>query len=329
MIKISKYGKSYGILYGILDGLLVMLVISIIPIAIAEGAKASADAQAITTNKLKFRKFGEAINDFFFKVKLTFAFDNDARLELLKNRNEELKERQQLWIGTKANALAQFNAANLSQEDKKSLLEEIQEEHTSIIQAHLQLTSEIREIQAQARAKGEAVLEQEANAASELMLDSKLGLGLDIAEAGGNGMLGIIRKLELNGKAGEEAGTAITSQDALEIARSEFGIVGSAREESKNGVKFFVVSGQENRSNPKFELERNIDVWIEASTGAIASVDLEAHVENKGAEAGNAKSGLKPTGETKAKANALADISIGRDMKTEEEAESELKIEIG
>ncbi len=313
----------------ILANVILVFLILMLPFAAAQEAGTEASAYAVAAYKLKFRKFGEAIGDFFFKIKMVFASEDKTKIELLRERNDELKARQELWLETKAQALAQFNTTNMSQEEKKAILEEIQREHRAIIQNHLEITSQIRSIQAET--KGNIAIEQKTNAIAETIVKSKLGLGLDIAsDTKAGNMLGLIKKFEAK-KTSAYGNSDINAQGAIEIAKTQMGIKATEiREESKDGTMFFVVSGIESHSDANIALERNVEVWIEASTGTIASVDVEAHIERrndvKTEDTAIIEIGKSKEGKADATVKTSDGINIGSDQYAEGDGEAGGKI---
>ena len=127
-------------------------LVFLMPIAFAE-ASAQAQARSISVLDLRLKQIGEAFSDFAFKIKAALTFDNDTKLELLKERNAELKARQQSWVETKQEAMASFNG-NMTAKQKQSLLIVLQAEHEAIIEDRLELTEDMREVQAEAKAEG-------------------------------------------------------------------------------------------------------------------------------------------------------------------------------
>src|SRR3989338_2688005 len=123
---------------------LLAAVVLMMPLSFAQSASAQgeANAQAVSAFGLKLGQIGEAFGDFVFHVKSALTLDEKAKVELLKERNAEMKMRQQAWLETKARALAAFESGNLSAGERRDILASIQAEHEAIIKEHLRGTGE-------------------------------------------------------------------------------------------------------------------------------------------------------------------------------------------
>ncbi|MBI4175717.1 MAG: hypothetical protein HY518_00795, partial [Candidatus Aenigmarchaeota archaeon] len=140
-------------------------------------AQVSGSAGAISVFDLRLKQIGQAFGDFVFNVRAVLTFDEDAKLDLLEERNAQLQARQQTWVDVKAEAMTQFESGNLTVEEKKEIKETIQAEHEAIIREHLRLTAELKELQLNARARGNADLDERANVAANAAGRSGLSLG--------------------------------------------------------------------------------------------------------------------------------------------------------
>ena len=105
---------------GILIGIVLLMNIAAAQEATAS-SEASAEANAISSVDLRLRQIGGAFGDFFFNVRSAFTFDNSAKLELLKERNAELKERQQSWVKLNQEAMSGIESSNLTASQKQKI----------------------------------------------------------------------------------------------------------------------------------------------------------------------------------------------------------------
>ena len=146
--------------------ILLIGLVFLMSIALAE-TSANAQARSVSALDLRVKQIGEAFGDFAFKVKAALTFDNDAKLELLKERNVDLKARQQAWVETKQEAMADIRSSNMTARQKQSIIAIFQAEHEAIVEDRLELTEEIREVQLEAKAENDAELEAEAEAETD------------------------------------------------------------------------------------------------------------------------------------------------------------------
>lgn len=295
--------------------LLIACLVFLLPFAVAEEVEASAEvsAQAVSTNSLRLKRFVEGFNDIVFKVRAVMTFSQESKLELLKERNEELKTRQRAWLEAKESVLAQFESGELSAEEKQKLLGEVQAAHRAIIKDHIEATSAVRALQLKAKAKGKAELEEEAEATAEIAESSELALGLNVPVKGHKGVLGLVLKSE-EASSDSSVEAEITPSTASAVVRKELGLEATdVRTEIIDGTTFYVVSGTRNIQTAGVSLEKNFEAWVEAGTGLITSVRLDATV--------NAKS------EAKVRAEEESDSEVETEEETEIESDEEAEVE--
>ncbi|MBI2140180.1 hypothetical protein HYU14_04595 [Candidatus Woesearchaeota archaeon] len=261
------------------DIVFAVIAISLLPIGLAQesDAQASMEADTVTVTSLRFTQFGEFAGDVVFAVKSAFTFDDGATLDLLQERNEELKERQQEWVAVKQKAMIQFKGGNISEESKGDILAIIQEEHEDLIKDHVEVTHDINTIRAEAQAKGEVHLVQKAESAVKHKDTIGLGLGLDIGDTISFIILG-----SSGGDGDNDSGKAeaITSGEAQNIAEEEFGFeTDKVVEASAGGREIFIVTGAESETTGRATLESEFEVWVDKSTGLITKVTINAQAE--------------------------------------------------
>lgn len=294
--------------------LLIACLVFLLPFAVAEEAEASAEVstQAVSTNSLRLKRFVEGFNDIVFKVRAVMTFSQESKLELLKERNEDLKTRQRAWLEAKESVLAQFESGELSAEEKQKLLGEVQAAHRAIIKDHIEATSAVRALQLKAKAKGKAELEEEAEAAAEIAESSELSLGLNVPVKGHKGVLGLVLKSEET-SSDSSVEAEITPSTASAVVKKELGLEATdVRTEIVDGTTFYVVSGTRSIQTAGVSLEKNFEAWVEAGTGLITSVRLDATV--------NAKSEAKVRAEEESGDEIEEEAS---EVETEEETEVE------
>lgn len=248
-------------------GLLMALVLTM-PFAVAdEGtADAKADAQAVSTLDLRLKQAGQGFSDFVFHVRAFLTFDEKAKVEMLKERNAELRARQDAWLETKASLLG--NSRNLTAEEKQEIMAAIQAEHEAIIENHLKATEKIREIQLKAKARGDAELESSAEAAAES--DARLFAGLNGADS----------MLKLKLRARGEGKANVTAEQAQQMVEKRFGFEETTvTTVTEDGRTVFVVTGNETVAEGRFVMTKQITVKIDAETGTVISADFTAHFE--------------------------------------------------
>lgn len=258
---------------GILIGLVFLM-----PVAIAE-TSAQVQAKSVSVVYLRFKQIGEAFSDFAFKIKTALTFDNNAKLDLLKERNTELKARQQSWVETKQEAMVSFKG-NMTAKQKQSIIAILQAEHEAIIEDHLETTEEIREIQLEAKAEGDAELETEAEATAEAIEKDETFLGIFIN-------MDLDSEVRSRSTAESRAVAKIrveSESDAKAVVKKKLGFeAAEVRTVAEGDTTFFVVSGTETEVESDFTMTKEFEVWVEADTGMITSVDMNTHIESSGA----------------------------------------------
>lgn len=248
------------------------LLVLAVPFAAAEQASAEMQSESkVSVTGLKLKRLGEAFDDFTFKVKKWLTFDHKAKVELIKERNEDMKERQKAWLETKSRALAQFRSSNLSDEEKKQILDVIHSEHQAIIKSHLDATAEIRRIQLEAKARNDASLESEAESEAESAEKSGLSIGLG--------------KVIVLGTKGN-----LTEAEAEAMVERQLGIESSGVETKVEGNStFYVFTGEKTEQAGLYTMEKSYIVWVDASSGIVSRVDLSAHLEAEAEELAEAE----------------------------------------
>jgi|GEM_PF-5630832 len=249
-----------------IPALLAALVMSV-PFAAAETG-ARLHAEAISSWDLKFKQFGQGFADFGFGIRHFLTFDEQAKLELLRERNTDLKARQAEWIELKEAAFAKVEANNTAEGEKRAIIKSLQAEHEAIIKEHLKVTAEIREIQLNARARGHAQLAVNAEERADECENSGLSEGLRLSV----GQL----KLLVN----EDVETGLTEDQVRARIQAEFGISGAeVSTVTRDETTFYVVAGTQAKFAGDQTLTRNLEIWIDAETGAVASVDIVTHLD--------------------------------------------------
>ncbi len=208
---------------------------------------AFAQSNAISVSSLRFKMMGEAFGDFAFNVRSLFAFDAQAKVQLIHERNAEMRSRQQAWLQLKANM-----SANMTQDERKQFIGMLQDEHRAIIKDHLEMTSRIKSLQIDARSRHDEKIEKEINESE----DDELATGLN--------MTGV-------------NGTAVTQVQAAAFVKGAFGIEPSnVTTTTENGVTYYVINGQKTERQGSYDVEKSFDVKIEADNGALVSANLDA-----------------------------------------------------
>lgn len=288
-----------------LVALLVAVMVFVVPAITAEqaagqvtsSAQASADASAGTDTvakvgkDLRLRMIGEAFGDFVFNVKSVLTFEKKAKLELLKERNAKLRERQKAWLDVKAEVLGNFSS-NMTAEEKKEAVKAFQAEHRAIIKEHLKATAQIRKLQLKARAEGNAEFESEAEEAADEMEESEVAHGLNLT-----GELNSLIRLEAKG----EGNDGLTEDEAKRLVEKDMRFkAANVSTEVRGNTTYYVVQGSSVESAGAYELEKSYEVWVEAETGVIVSVDMVTRIVAKpgenGASSGSSHSSASTTG---------------------------------
>ncbi len=247
-------------------GMLVALLMSA-PLAMGQQVSTNTDMQTVSTVGLGFRQIGEAFGDFVFRIRSALTFDSDAKLDLLKARNDEMKERQRVWLDIKNNLTEQISSDNMTVEEKKQVIKYLRSEHEAIIREHLMLTADMRNVQLKAKADKHDEIERSARIEAEDAERSNLSSGLNISG-----------EVELNiGVNGN-----LTAEQAKALARERLGFHATdVRTETRSGATFYVVSGSENSTAGNYTLKKGFEMWVRTNTGTIESLDLNARLDSR------------------------------------------------
>lgn len=221
-------------------------------------------APKISAWDMRFKQLGQAFGDFAYHVRAFLTFDEKAKVGLLKERNAEMKARQQAWLEIKAEAHERFSAENLTAEEKREITDALRAEHEAIIKEHLRLTAEIREIQLKAKDRGNSELEAAAEAEAPEIEESGLAVGL-------------------HHKSHAESGTSVTAEEAQALVEKRLGLEAvDVKAEVRNGAVVYVVTGRESKEASAYALERSAEVQVEPETGALVAVNLDTRIERRG-----------------------------------------------
>jgi len=222
--------------------------------------------EEVTSTNLGFRQLGEALNDFMFNLQSAFTFREESKLELLQDRVEELRVRQQEWVELKQQALIKFGSEDSDAEEKQDVLDRLKEKHNDIIKDYVEVIYDLNTIKVEAKEDGEVDIEQRANNFASGIEDSDLSLGLntnsetDLAE-------------EIDDESTSE--TSVSAQEAIEIAEDEFDFdATSVTEREMNGRLVYLVEGTRSDTFGTTELDGVYQVLIDADTGIISSVNI-------------------------------------------------------
>ncbi|MBI2085623.1 MAG: hypothetical protein HYT71_03880 [Candidatus Aenigmarchaeota archaeon] len=249
-----------------ISGMLMALVLSA-PLTVGQQVSTNTDIQTVSTVGLGFRQIGEAFGDFVFRIRAALTFDGDAKLDLLKARNDEMKTRQRVWLEIKNNLTEQLKSDNMTAEEKRQVIKYLIAEHEAIIREHLRLTADMWNVQLKARADKHNEIERSARIEAEYAERSSLSSGLNISG-----------EVELNiGVNGD-----LTAGQAKALAQERLGFHATdIRTETRNGATFYVVSGSENSTAGNYTLKKGFEMWVRTNTGTIESLDLNARLDSR------------------------------------------------
>lgn len=261
------------------------------------------ETQVITEGELQRTRMQEEVGDFFFSVKHFFTVDDKKELQLIQERNEELKARQQEWVEIKQEVFAQIENDNIAETEREAIIEEVQAAHEDIVVEHVELIEKADEIKGEATAEGNVEVAMAAESTVEVLQESQIQEGV-ITDADATAMI------EINISVSDDENTSVvdnTTQDMLTpfeaqtLAENEFGFeADSVMTETKDSVEYYVVTGREEETIDGVYTVKEYTVWIDAYSGYItdvsysteaesdegdASVVIEEHVEGSSAEA--------------------------------------------
>ncbi|MBI2545063.1 MAG: hypothetical protein HYW22_00470 [Candidatus Aenigmarchaeota archaeon] len=243
-------------------------LVLLMPVAMAQ--QATTNATSVSSTDLQFKRFGESFQDFVFNVRHILTFSNDAKLELLKERNDEMKSRQQAWLDIKAQALQEFRSGNLTAEEKQAIVSELQGEHKAIIKNHLEMTSETKDIELKAKAHSNTELETKSHEEADIEEQSQLSSGLNLTDSD------FFLAIHSNGN------TTLTADEAASIVQRDFGFNASqVKTETRGNTTYYVVTGNSTESSGAYSLTKNFEVWVESDTGVVAAVNLGTNIASK------------------------------------------------
>ena len=225
----------------------------------------------------------------------------------MKDRNAELKARQQSWVEAKQEALAGIKTGNMTAAQKQRIMGVLKSEHESIIRNHAEATAEIRDIELQAKAKGDSKLEEKSKTAAEESEKDDTSLGIFISlGAGTKGKsetsLEDESETELNSET--EANVKVTSEeDAKAVVKKKLGFEASqVKTFTKGSTTFYVVTGKEEDTMGSFTMTKNFEAVVEGDNGLITSVDMSSHIESQTEASANSKESAEASGSGSAEA---------------------------
>ncbi len=215
---------------------------------------------AQSEQNLQFKKIGQALENFIYKVRLAITVSDDGKLELIRARNEQLRERQQEWIQIKADAEI---SEKITAEEKQAVLAEIQEAHEAIINSHVAATEDAQKIAARASENGDMAVALKAKVVADAVARSEVGFGLEFPHRGNAN------------KTTEERTEPLTGAEAAAIAKKELGIpADQIITTTINDRTYYIVSGHEADINGTARVNKSYEVKIDALTGGITGADI-------------------------------------------------------
>ncbi len=114
-------------------------------------ASSGASAGTATMTDVHMTSFSNFMSDVGYHIRSAFTFGAQARLNLIAQRNEQLRERQEQWISLHDRIVANDN---LTAAQKQQALVVIQDHNSGIIQAHNDLVANVQQISQDANASG-------------------------------------------------------------------------------------------------------------------------------------------------------------------------------
>ena len=269
--------------------LVLAAIVLSMPLGFADtGIAAQSDAHSeamVSAMELRFKQVGQAFGDFAFGVKSFLTFDESAKIELIKERNAEMRERQEAWLSMKEEAFD----GELTLEERQEVEAMIQAEHEAIIKEHLRLTSELRDLQLKAKARGLASVESSAESA----IESGSGLSLGLVSLDVNG--------DVNGK------TRTRALFIEKTANANVHVSGNVALDSNTRAAI-------NQLVANFSAGQDVKIEVEAEKEAGANATVESEVsglaENQQALVAALEAKAKALVEASARADARVDIEI-------------------
>ena len=276
------------------------------------GAQNDAHSEAkVSAMELRFRQVGQAFGDFAFGVKSFLTFDESAKIELIKERNAEMRERQEAWLNMKEEAFD----GELTLEERQEIEAMVQAEHEAIIKEHLRLTSELRDVQLKAKARGLASVESDAESA----IESGSGLSLGLVSLDVNG--------DVNGK------TRTRALFVEKTTNANVHVSGNVALDNETRAAI-------NQLVANLSADQNVKIEVEAEKKTRANATVESEVngltENQQALVAALEAKAKALVEASTRADARLDIEIrhkaaaenGIDTATEAQAVVEKRLHV-
>ncbi len=304
------------------------------PFATAQNAQGNAEAGAVSAMDLRVKELKEDISDFVFNIKSALTFSEEGKVELLKERNQQLKSRQESWLELKSRVQEQFKSGNVSAEEKQGLASKFQSKHKELIEEHLEITSKLGDIRANAQAKNNTELKGKAKAAARAAQQSKISAGLGTPGSAEFG-LSVAAQARAKGKSSEEDSESNNSlriqseADARARAEQQFGLElqnATVETETRNGKTVYVVTGTKIKETGKVKVKKDFTVEFSGDMGAVLSADLNTSVvtpEMRTAANADVEVGLADEAGNESEENRREDAEAGESASSEGEAENE------
>ncbi|MBI4895037.1 MAG: hypothetical protein HY831_00955 [Candidatus Aenigmarchaeota archaeon] len=257
----------------LITALVLGIVVLSMPFAFAQqiGTQSTtkASVETLSSLDLKFKQIGQGFGDFVYNTRSALTFDESAKLDLLKERNLEMKERQQAWLDVKSEALSELNTKSV--EEKENIISSIQSEHEAIVKEHTRLTSEIKNIELDAKANGDTALEEKAKTTVRVIENSGISAGLNVPVRGHTGLSLLTSDTE-EGK--------LTADEAAELVKEKLGFkVNNVETVTESGSTFFVVTASDVEAKGGYTLTKMAKVKIDSNTGTIISITLDTNID--------------------------------------------------
>ncbi len=243
-----------------------MLMIMALLMATMPFAAAQETDSQFYVMKLRLRQLGQGISDIVYKITKTLTFDSSAKLDIIANRGEELANRQSEWMHEETLAMT------AAPEKREQALAIVRSEHASLLEDYQNSVEELRLIIQDAREKANPDLAARAEASARDFAASTVVAGL--AQSQGSVQIRITNQSTAN-QTGE-----ITADGAMARVDAEGFTSKDVKEETRNGIRYFVVTGEDRQQTSQGTTTKNFEAWVRADNGMITSISTSSSAES-------------------------------------------------
>jgi hypothetical protein len=218
----------------------------------------------ITT--LRSNWLSTTFNDFVYRVKMVLSFSHESQLEILRERIIELEERQDAWNAYNLKVVENIRTESYTPTERNAIFQEVQAEHQQIIKEYMEVSREIKRIEAVAISSNNEQLSEEAREAALLAENSEVWASIELDKT--------VQFISTDA-------VRLTQPEVQSIIEREFGFADvHVSEMMVQNISVYVVNATESERVAEYDLRRSIEAIVEPYSGMVLNMNMTIEIES-------------------------------------------------